>query len=121
MATDPHASTHRDATALVRRIPGTRPTPSWPIEAVCRAAPRRARTGRQRTRPDPWRERGQDRVSQLLVDRRAAGMQLEEGIAIGRKRSPLMPASRAGAPPCRLGVDVEQHGQVWLERRAHTL
>ena len=61
--------------------------------------------------------RGQDGVGDRAVQRVALGVALGEGAGVAGQRAPLA----GGALPGRVGVDVEQHGDVAAQRGARAL
>ena len=95
---------------------------SLPTADVCRQAlrARPLRAGRAR-RPTRGVSAGRIASAQVLVEARRLACSSLEGLAIGCQRSLLASSARRRHAPGGLRVDVEQHRQVGLERRAHAL
>ena len=115
----------REAPAAARAAPRAaaadpdrvaRPTRRAPTGAARPAAPRGSRRSQgSASSAAPRAPRRHDRVGGGEVGRLARRQQRGERAAVARER----PVGALDARPRRGGVDVEQHGRVALERRAH--
>ena len=110
--------------ARARSARGIRPRRDAPTAGACPAAPRRARAALP-ARARPYRERASAGCASASssYSAPALGVQRQERLALARQRALGAPSAPRAATRSQASsrIDVEQHGQMRLERRAHAL